>query len=420
MKLAIIGSGISGLVCAHELHGEHDITLFESGDWIGGHSHTVDVTVDGATFPVDTGFIVFNRRNYPGFCRIIDGLGVESAPTTMSFSVRDDRAGLEYGGATLRGLFAQRRNLFRPAHYRMLRDIKRFGPLALRAAVEAEEEATLGGFLDGAGFSDRFVDHYLLPMAGAIWSAPTRDVREFPLRPFVDFFDAHGMLTPWDPPQWRHIVGGSRSYVRSLVAPFRDRVRLASPVRAIHREPMGVFVELLDGSSEMFDEVIVATHSDQALRILAAPTDVERETLGAIPYLENDVVLHTDASMLPRRRRAWAGWNYHMQDGSDSEETTRSGATVTYCMNILQRLPTTTPVCVTLNTTHRIDPDCVIDRYTYHHPMYSADTFRAQRRWAEISGVDRVHYCGAYWGYGFHEDGVRSALRVCARMGVAA
>lgn len=414
MRIAIIGTGVSGLVCAHRLHREHDLTIFEAGDYIGGHTHTVDVPLDGRIVPVDTGFIVFNRRNYPEFCRIIDTLGVSSVPTRMSFSYRDDATRFEWGGATLNGLFAQRRNALRPSHYRMIADIRRFGPIAQAAARAGFADASLGEFLDAHHFSPAFVQRYLLPMAGAIWSAPPAQIRHFPFRHFVNFFDSHGMLTPWDPPQWRYIAGGSRTYVKAIARPFRDRIRLACPVASVKRSGIGVHVRLADGTTELFDEVIIATHSDQALRLLADPTPAERSVLGAIPYKPNDVALHTDRSLLPRRRAAWAAWNYHTSGEADR------GVTVTYSMNILQNLPTRTPVNVTLNATGQIRPDSIIERLSYHHPVYTRRTFEAQQKWTDISGTHRIHYCGAYWGYGFHEDGVRSALRVCQSIGIPA
>ncbi len=413
MKLAIVGSGISGLSCALRLHGSHDVTLFESRSRLGGHTATIDAPVGhgGATIAVDTGFIVFNERNYPGFVAMLAELGVASAPSTMSFSVRDDARRLEYGGSTFGGIFAQRRNLLRPRHLRMLRDIKRFGPVVRSAASRADEHRTLGAFLDEAKLSRGFVEDYLVPMAAAIWSAPPTEIYAFPLRAFVQFFDTHGMLEPWEPPQWRYVVGGSRTYVDAIASRLGDRVRLSDPVRSVRRTPVGVEIVDAAGASHPYDEVIIATHSDQALAMLESPSETERAVLGGIPYRSNDVVLHTDRSLLPRREAAWAAWNYH------APADTGAPVTVTYLMNTLQCLDAPEPVCVTLNTTDAIDPGRIIGRYQYDHPSYGAGTFESQRRWAEISGVDRIHYCGAYWGYGFHEDGVRSASRVCERIG---
>jgi predicted NAD/FAD-binding protein len=417
VRIGIVGSGVSGLVCARRLHRDHEVTVLEADDRVGGHTHTVDVPVDGGTIPVDTGFIVFNPPNYPSFSALLDELGVASAPTDMSFSFRCDAAGLEWGGKTLGGVFAQKRNLLRPGFWAMLRDIRAFGPRVLRDVEGPAADLTLGEYLDASRLSRGFVDHYLLPMAGAIWSATPARVRDFPLPAFVRFFHNHGMLRPWDAPRWRYVVGGSRTYVEALTAPFRDRIRTGARVGSIARTPAGVEVSLADGSRLWFDEVVLACHSDQALRMLADPTPAERSVLGSIPYQANDVVLHTDPSLLPRRRGAWSAWNFHTL-GDDP-----SRVAVTYQMNILQRLPTSTPINVTLNATGHVDPSSVVGRYTYDHPVYTRAALDAQARWGEISGVRRTHYCGAYWGYGFHEDGTRSGLRVgdaLAARGVAA
>ncbi len=417
MRIGVIGSGISGLVCAHRLQREHDVTILEAEDRLGGHTHTVEAEVDGQRIAVDTGFIVFNPPNYPGFTALLEELGVASAPTEMSFSFRCDAAGLEYGGKTLGGLFAQRRNALRPAFYGMLRDIRRFGAIVRRDAAGFARDLTLGEYLDAAPFSRWFGERYLLPMAGSIWSSPPSRVREFPLRAFVAFFDNHGMLEPWRAPRWRYVVGGSRRYVDAIAERFGGRIRTGARVTAIGRTPAGVEARLADGGREWFDEVVVACHSDQALRLLADATPEEVAVLGSIPYQANEAILHTDASLLPRRRGAWSAWNFHTF-GDDPERVA-----VTYNMNILQRLPTETPINVTLNATAHIGPSSVLGVYVYDHPVYTRATFAAQARWAEISGVRRTHYCGAYWGYGFHEDGVRSALRVCDALsgaGVAA
>jgi predicted NAD/FAD-binding protein len=411
MKLAIIGSGISGLVCAHLLHRDHEITMYEAGDHVGGHTNTIDVEHERGRLPVDTGFIVFNRRNYPLFTRLLDRLDVESRPSTMSFSVRSDADDFEYGGESLNGLFAQRRNLFRPTFYRMIGDILRFGREAPAAIENGFAAATLGEYLDRTGYGDEFVEHYLIPMGSAIWSCSAATVRGFPLQFFVRFFANHGMLGVRDRPQWRTVVGGSRTYVDKLIEPFRESIRLSTPVRRIHRTGIAVHLETEAGDQESFDQVIVACHSDQALSLLGDCTEVEREVLGAIPYQTNDTVLHTDPGVLPRRRRAWSSWNYRA-----TAEPAQS-TVVTYNMSILQGLSTDVPLCVSLNQTEAIDPSSVLRRFSYQHPVYSVGGVAAQQRHAEISGRNRTHFCGAYWGNGFHEAGVRSAVSVCSRFG---
>ncbi|MFO1422471.1 MAG: FAD-dependent oxidoreductase [Candidatus Competibacteraceae bacterium] len=405
MKIAIIGTGISGLTAAWRLCRTHDLTLFEANDYIGGHTHTVEVEIRGRRHAVDTGFIVFNDWTYPNFIALLEQLGVASQPTTMSFSVRCERTGLEYNGENLNTLFAQRRNLFRPSFHRMIRDILRFNREA-PALLDGPRDLSLDAWLREGHYSQEFTDHYILPMAAAIWSAEPGLVGEMPARFFVRFFKNHGLLNISDRPQWRVIRGGSRTYVEALTAPFRDRIRLNCPVAWVRRHPTHVQVKPWGGPVERFDEVIIATHSDQALRLLADPTPCEREILGAIPYQENEVVLHTDIHLLPRWKRAWAAWNYHLP------AQPRERVAVTYNMNILQGLDTPATLCVTLNCGEAIDPARVLYRTTYHHPVFTEAGVRAQARRDEISGFNRTWYCGAYWRYGFHEDGVNSGLAV--------
>ena len=405
MRIAIIGTGISGLSAAWALHRDHALTLFEAGDYIGGHTHTVDVEVQGRPYAVDTGFIVFNDWTYPQFIELLDQLQVASRPTQMSFSVRCERSGLEYNGETLNTLFAQRRNLFRPAFYRMIRDILRFNREA-PALLEQEQDPSLDAYLRAGRYSREFIDHYILPMAAAIWSAEPALMGQMPARFFVRFFKNHGLLSVRDRPQWRVISGGSRSYVEVLVAPFREHIRLNCPVEWLRRTPGQVEIKPVGGAVEYFDQVIIATHSDQALRLLADPSAQEREILGALPYQENDVVLHTDTRLLPQRRLAWAAWNYHLP------AQPRDRVAVTYNMNILQGLEAPETFCVTLNRGDAIDPARILYRTTYHHPVFTTAGVQAQARRAEISGVNRTWYCGAYWRNGFHEDGVDSGLAV--------
>lgn len=412
MKIAIIGSGISGLTAAHLLHARHDLTVYEAGDYIGGHAHTVDVEFAGERQAIDTGFIVFNDWTYPNFIALLDELEVPSNATSMSFSIHCDRTGLEYCGSNLNGLFAQRSNLFRPGFYRMLRDILRFNREAPRQIVQDAEETLIGDYLRSEGYGCEFVEQYLLPMGSAIWSCPAGQFERFPLRFIVEFFRNHGLLNLFRRPTWRTIRGGSRVYVNALSRPFRDRIRLQTPVKAVIRRGSGVSV-LTRGEPEVFDHVIFACHADQALRLLADATITERELLGAFPYESNVVILHTDTHLLPRSRRAWAAWNYHIPlEKSDK-------ATLTYNMNILQRLSSTQTFCVTLNEEARIDPSKVLFRQIYHHPIFSLRRHEAQSRHGELLGANRTSYCGAYWGNGFHEDGVQSARAVCSAIASA-
>ena len=418
-RIAIVGTGVSGLVAAHLLRSSADVTLFEARDRIGGHVRTVEVEgPDGRSVAVDTGFIVYNEHNYPLFSRLLHTLGVETQPSDMSFSVRCDRTGLEYNGSTLSQIFSQRRNLLSLPFLRMLKDIVRFNREAPEAVGNGAAGLTLGEYVEAAGYSARLSEHYLVPMGSALWSIPRSQVLEMPAAFFVRFFENHGMLTVDDRPEWRVVTGGSRRYVDALVAPFRSRIRTGTPVERVERRADGVTVD-----GEAFDHVVLACHSDQALALLADPTPAEEEILGALPYQANDVVLHTDTSVLPRAPMAWGSWNYHVRGGADDP------ATVTYNMNMLQSLPGPTTYCVTLNATDAIDPGRILCRARYHHPVYTTRGFEAQRRHHEISGRPsdgggrndgggRTHYCGAYWGYGFHEDGVRSAVRVAADLGV--
>lgn len=403
MRIAIVGSGIAGLTAAWRLHREHEISVFEAAGVAGGHTHTVDVDREHRSFAIDTGFVVFNDWTYPSFMALLAELGVETQPSTMSFSVRCERTGLEWNGTSLNTLFAQRRNLLRPSFYAMLRDILRFNHDATALAHDTADE-TLARYLDRGRYGSAFVTYYLVPMAAAIWSTTPARVLEMPARFLVGFFRNHGMLSIDDRPQWRVIRGGSRVYVEKLTAPFRDRIRLRTPVTAIRRSAAGVHVELGTGGRHHFDAVFIACHSDQALRLLRDPTRAEAEVLGAIPYQSNDVVLHTDTRLLPRRRRAWAAWNYHVL------EPARRRVAVTYNMNALQSLDATETFCVSLNRGGAIDPSKVLARFVYDHPLFTPAAVAAQARHAELNGVNGTYYCGAYWGHGFHEDGVVSAL----------
>jgi predicted NAD/FAD-binding protein len=406
VRIAIVGSGISGLLAAYRLHRDHDVTLYEAAEYPGGHSHTVDVLADGEHLAIDTGFIVYNERNYPVFTRLLRELGIATQPSEMSFSMRCERTGLEYNGRSLNTLFAQRRNLFSPSFMRMLAGILRLnasGP----AMLAAPADQSLGDFLREKGHAGAAVEDYLLPMAGAIWSAEPSRILDFPARHFGRFFTNHGLLGLDDRPQWRTIRGGSREYVRALVRPLEGRLRLRTPVEWVRRSTDQVLVKPSGESARIFDRVVLACHSDEALRLLNDPRPAERAVLSAIPYQVNEAVLHTDERLLPRARLARAAWNYH-RDGVSA------ACTVTYDLTTLQSLGGNRRYLVTLNASEKIDPRAVVQRISYSHPIFTLAGMAAQERWPEINGANGTYFCGAYWGYGFHEDGVRSALAVVA------
>jgi uncharacterized protein len=409
-RIAVIGTGIAGLLTAEQLCRHHDVVVFEADSRIGGHTHTVDVDSPNGKVAIDTGFIVCNDHSCPGFLALMQRIGVALRPTTMSFSMRCERTGLEYNGGGFNQLFAQRSNLLRPRFWGMLRDILKFHKLAPRFV---DTDASLRDVLQQGGFGQAFSEHYLIPMMAAIWSAEPARLMTMPARFFVRFFANHGMLQVKGRPQWMTVQGGSRSYLEPLSQPFVDRIRLQSPVTRVHRALDAVFVQTKGQAAERFDAAVIATHSDQALRMLADASDAERAVLAAIPYQENEVVLHTDTSLLPRRKRAWAAWNYHLHH----HESTR--ATVTYCMNMLQGLAGDVTYNVTLNRSEAINPSKVLRRFTYHHPVFDAAGVAAQQRVPEINGNQRIWFAGAWTGFGFHEDGVQSALRVAADFGIA-
>lgn len=411
MRIAIIGTGISGNLVARLSADEHQVTVFEANDYVGGHSNTVDVELAGERYSVDTGFMVFNERTYPNFCRMLENLNVPAQDSDMSFSVRCDRTGLEYQGSSLNGLFAQRSNVVRPSFYGMIRDILRFNRHALDVLDDDNEQRTLGEYLDDNRYSRTFIDNYLVPMGAAIWSARPRQFLDFPVQFLIGFFRNHGLLQLRDRPQWRTVSGGSREYVEALIAPFRDRVRLNCPVAAVWRHEDHVVVQPESGSAEIYDEVIFATHADQTLGMLQDADDLERQILSAFPYQSNEAILHTDTSLLPRRRRAWASWNYHIA------REVESPVAVTYDLSRLQSVPSPEPILLTLNYSERIDAAKILRRFDYSHPAYGLDSIHAQRRRSEINGRHRTYFCGAYWGYGFHEDGVNSALAVARHFG---
>ncbi|MBA3807168.1 MAG: FAD-dependent oxidoreductase [Solirubrobacterales bacterium] len=414
MRIAIVGAGVSGLVAAHLLHREHEIVIYEAGAYAGGHTNTVRVDTPFGSHHIDTGFIVMNDRNYPNFTRLLDRLAVARQPTHMSFSVKGEAQDFEYAG-TPRGIFCQPRNLISASFQRMLVDMVRFNRM-LRAMLDGDggDEGSLGDFLERHRFSHGFIERLIVPQASAVWSADPRQMDAFPVRFMAEFFANHGMLGFRDRPNWSTIRGGSARYVDALIAPFRERIRLNTPVQAIARGADHVTVTSTGSEPERYDQVVIATHSDQALAMLEDPSPRESQLLGAIPYQANEAVLHTDSSLLPRRRAARAAWNFHLL------EEPKPLSTVTYYMNHLQRLHAQEDYCVTLNRTEAIDPARIIRTIAYSHPVYTPAGVSAQARHAEISGhAQRTHYCGAYWGWGFHEDGVRSALRACEPFAVS-
>lgn len=409
MKVAIVGSGVAGLVAAHHLHRSHEITLFEADSRLGGHTNTVDVDLPEGRVRVDTGFIVCNDRTYPRFLELLADLGVATQPSEMSFAVSNERTGLEYRASNPSTLYAQPRNIFRPSFQRMLIDILRFNRAMRRLANEGADhlDETLAGFVRRGHYSRMFQDEFLVPFGASIWSADPRTFLEIPVTTYARFVTNHGMTDLRNRPQWRTVVGGSSSYVDALVAPFQDQVRTATPVQRIVRNRDGIGVEVhTERDASTFDRVVLATHSDQALRLLDEPTQAEREILGAIRYQPNVATLHSDERFLPRNPKARASWNFHLGVGDGGN------ATLTYWMNRLQSLSTTTPLLVTLNRPDEIDPAKVHQSFDYHHPVFDRPAIAAQRRRDEIQGHGGIYFAGAYWGYGFHEDGVKSGLDV--------
>lgn len=412
MKIAVVGSGVAGLTAAWILQETHEVTLFEARERLGGHTHTVDVPVGegGKDLAVDTGFIVFNRKTYPLFCRWLEELGVGARDSDMGFSVRVEGNGREYCGRGLDGLFAQRRNLLRPSHWRMLRDLLRFYREA-PALLDQPDDPTLGEYLRAHRYSDVFRDEHLIPMAAAVWSADIRAILDFPARTLIRFFLNHGFLEVKDRPQWLTVPGGSRSYLDAWQARFRGRVRLGEAVGSVRRSGGQVLLEAGD-ARHSFDHVVLACHGDAALAMLADPDPMETDILGSFRFQPNAVALHQDEQLLPRKRSTWSAWNYHVP---------RQGhglATVTYWMNRLQGIRSPEPILVSLNRSEEIDPAKLLRTFTYRHPVFDAGAIDAQARHAEIDGKRGVSFCGAYWRYGFHEDGVWSAVRAAAHLGV--
>ena len=413
-KIAIIGTGVSGLTCGHLLHKHYDVTLFEKNDYIGGHTATVDVDVKGVNYAVDTGFIVFNNRTYPYFEKLLARIGIKKQETQMSFSVHNEATGFEYNGHTFTSLFAQRRNIFRPKFWRLLSDIVNFNKLckAIHEKGEYQQSQTLGQLLKENQFNDFFKYHYILPMGAAIWSTSIKEMENVGVEFFVKFFFNHGLLDITNRPQWYVVPGGSREYINPLIKGFADRIKLNTDIKSVTRVNDDVTIEFANGEQHVFDKVIFACHSDQALKLLGDATSQEKSVLGAIPYTENSVVLHTDTNLLPDRKAAWASWNYLLNNNTDK------AAVVTYQMNILQGIQSDTQFCVTLNHLEGIDKSKILREFTYHHPVFNKESIAAQGLKQTIDGQNNSYFCGAYWYNGFHEDGVRSGVDVARQLGV--
>ena len=407
MKIAIVGGGISGLTTAYLLSREHEVILYESNDYIGGHTNTVTIEMNGFPVAVDTGFIVYNEQNYPNFSHILSDLNVSTQPTSMSFSVKLIEPDLEYNGSSFKQLFGQKKNLLRPSFYQMLWDILRFNRQAPGLLESDSYEITLGEYAIECGFSQDFIHHYLVPMGAAIWSSSPSAILEMPAYFFIRFFKNHGMLNFNDRPQWRTITGGSCQYVNKMIASFAKNIRLGHKVSSVERLNDRVTV---DGDS--YDHVVFACHSDQAIEALSDPSVYEKDILSKISYQKNEIIMHTDTSIMPAREDLWAAWNYHSQGNDDSP------VAMTYNMNILQDLDMKETICITLNSLNLINPDLILGRHIYSHPQFTTESMKAQERWMEISGGNRTHFCGAYWGNGFHEDGVNSALRIANFFGI--
>lgn len=411
-RIAVIGSGIAGLTSAYLLSKKYQVSVFEKNNYIGGHTATIDVDYQGEQLAIDTGFIVFNNKTYPNFLKLLSQIGISKQETEMSFSVHHQQTGFEYNGHNLDTLFAQRRNIFKPSFWGLIREILRFNK-ACKALYESgmeNDERTLGDFLEELNFSRFFCEHYILPMGAAIWSSSVADMEAFELRFFIQFFYNHGLLNVSDRPQWYVIPGGSREYIAPLTKSFANNIHLNTDIDKVTRSEQGVEITFADGTVEHFDEVVFACHSDQALKLLGDASDTERAILSDMPYSKNSVILHTDIRLLPERKKAWASWNYQLSGNREQ------AASVTYNMNILQGLKSKHTYCVTLNQDEAIEPSKIIQKFEYHHPVFNKSSMAAQKRRDEICGQNHTHFAGAYWYNGFHEDGVRSAVDLAKRL----
>ena len=412
MKIAIIGSGISGLTSAYLLNRKHDVTIFEANDYIGGHTHTHNIDIDGSSYSVDTGFIVYNEKTYPNFIKLLDELNIERQLSTMGFSVKSATQDYEYAGESLNTLFAKRSNIFRISFWRMLYEMYHFGKKADSHGCGLDVSMTLGDYLIDKNYSSEFINYFIIPMGAAIWSTPANRVLNMPAYFFIKFFYNHGMLEIKNRPNWWVVKNGSSEYIKKIILGFEDKIYLSTPVHKVSRVEDGVEIVLSKNENTLkFDCVVFATHSDQALDILDDPSDAEQDILSSIPYQKNKILLHTDSSVLPRRKLAWASWNYQLDSDPNSP------VILTYNMNILQTIEANKTFCVTLNDNDSVNKNRILKKITYHHPLFTVNAIEAQKRKSEISGVNNTYYCGAYWRNGFHEDGVVSALDVCSSFG---
>ena len=414
MKIAIIGSGISGLTTAYLLHKDHDITVFEANDYIGGHTHTHEISQNNKMWRVDSGFIVYNEKTYPNFIKLLKELKVKVQKTTMGFSVKAPSQNLEYSGGSLNTVFAQRLNLFKPAFLIMLKDILRFNRLAAKELSKVDETTTILSFLEKHKFSKPFVENYIIPMGAAIWSTAANKTTEMPAAFYIRFFKNHGLLQIFNRPQWYVIKGGSKSYVQKIIEGFQEKILLSKPVIKVERNPSEVKIYCEKEADPLFfDKVVFATHSDQALALLKDPSNDEKSVLEAMPYQKNTAIVHTDVTLMPKIKKTWSSWNYLLSGDPNRP------VTLTYNMNILQSLDAKPDFLVTLNSLNEINPSKIIKKIDYSHPLFTVNGVHAQKKKNQISGQNNTYYCGAYWGNGFHEDGVNSALDVCKAFGVS-
>ena len=411
LKIAVIGSGISGLTSAFLLSKKHEVFLYEKNDYIGGHTHTHEIYENDKKINVDSGFIVYNENTYPNFMKLLDILKIESQHTTMGFSVKSDSNDFEYAGNSIHSIFAQKSNIFRPSFLKMIYQILRFNKISKNEYNNIDEDVTLNDYLIKFSFSEKFVNHYIIPMGAAIWSTSPKKMLNMPAKFFIRFFQNHGLLKVINRPQWWVIKNGSKQYVKKIIKPFEDNIVLNCKINSISRLNEKVTIKF-DKSEKIFDAVVIATHSDQALELLSDSTDAENQILGSIKYQKNSAIIHTDKSILPKRKIAWSSWNYLLNENRDNL------VTLTYNMNILQTLKSKKVYCVTLNNTTSIDESKIIKKIIYHHPLFDLESVKAQNQKNKICGSNNTYFCGAYWGYGFHEDGVNSALDVCKKFGI--